>query len=313
MDNIQNEYFKYLTLSGFETHNPKTSLKVFFNYIIERDLDYLKLKINEAQDFQTYLITTVNNKGEIRFSKGTVTVIIGCLTTFYKYLKSKKYIMLNPFLDIKKAKRDKGLPKNIFSEEKMFNYLTHLKTFWKGKNITEQRQLYRLHVISELMYGTGMRIGEVVTLKPEDIDFDKGLIRIVDCKSKKQRDCILNEYALKVLKIYITKMRKYVVFNINNRDKSSGLLFGSSGHLKHGINGILTKESEKLKLGKLTSHSFRHAYACHMLRAGCDLRYIQELLGHKLLRSTQVYTRVEKDDLRGVLDKYHPRIFRRSK
>ena len=54
MDNIQNEYFKYLTLSGFETHNPKTSLKVFFNYIIERDLDYLKLKINEVQENLIY-------------------------------------------------------------------------------------------------------------------------------------------------------------------------------------------------------------------------------------------------------------------
>ena len=92
-------------------------------------------------------------------------------------------------------------------------------------------------------------------------------------------------------------MRKYVVFNINNKDKSSGLLFGSSGHLKHGINGILTKVSEKLKLGKLTSHSFRHAYACHMLRAGCDLRYIQELLGHANIKTTERYTHVANNKI----------------
>ena len=77
------------------------------------------------------------------------------------------------------------------------------------------------------------------------------------------------------------------------------------------LNTILNKESKRLGFGHFSSHNFRHAVGYHLLRAGCDIRYIQSILGHKKLSSTQIYTRVDKEDLRRIIDKYHPRFWRK--
>ena len=90
-----------------------------------------------------------------------------------------------------------------------------------------------------------------------------------------------------------------------------GSLFGVNGEsLGYLFNKELKKVCNSLSLPELTSHSFRHSMGYHLLRAGCDIRYIQELLGHKRLKNTQIYTRVDKDDLREVVDKYLPRSIR---
>ena len=87
-------------------------------------------------------------------------------------------------------------------------------------------------------------------------------------------------------------------------------------HLKlliEKLNNFLNKESEKLGLGHFSSHNFRHALGYHLLRSGCDIRYIQGILGHKELNTTQIYTKVDKDDLKEVLEQYHPRQFKEIK
>ena len=77
------------------------------------------------------------------------------------------------------------------------------------------------------------------------------------------------------------------------------------------LNTFLNKESERLGFGKFSSHNFRHAVGYHLLKNGCDIRHIQSILGHKKLSSTQIYTKVDKEDLRGVIDKYHPRFWKK--
>jgi len=295
---IMNEYFEYLILSGKTVENPAYSLKIFFKYADEMNIDCLSLKISEAQDFQTNLMTS-------SYLKGTITVIIGCMTGFYTYLRKRKIILSNPFLEIKKVKRNKELPRNIFSEDKMNKFLMHFREFVKGKDLIERRQLYKAHVISELMYSTGMRMNEVISLEAKDIDFDNGTVKIYDRKTKSERKGILNEYCQKVLKIYVERMRELVIFGKNNADVN--LLFGSKGHLHAWFNAIVDRESRRLGYGHMTSHNFRHAVGCHLLRAGCDMRFIQEILGHKELSTTQIYTKIEKEDLKNVIDKYHPR------
>ena len=77
------------------------------------------------------------------------------------------------------------------------------------------------------------------------------------------------------------------------------------------LNTFLNKESERLGFGKFSSHNFRHAVGYHLLKNGCDIRHIQSILGHKKLSSTQIYTKVDKEDLRSVIDKYHPRFWKK--
>jgi len=233
---------------------------------------------------------------------------VGSLTTFYDYLRKRKLIPANPFREIRKVKRMKGLPKNILNEAQMSAFLKTLKEFWKGADLTERRKLYKAHVIAEFMYSTGSRINEVMKLTADDIDFLRGTVAVRDSKTGKSRECILGEYAAKVLKIYVEDTREYVLFGKNGGD--ARLLFGSKTNLKTWLNAFLGAECGKLGLPKVTTHHFRHAVGYHLLRAGCDIRYIQELLGHEKLSTTEVYTKVDKEDLRAVLDRFHPRTLR---
>ena len=103
-------------------------------------------------------------------------------------------------------------------------------------------------------------------------------------------------------------MRDYILIK---RNRDTEYVFGlRTDSLKLKTNRALAEISGRLGYKKLTTHSFRHSVGFHLLRAGCDIRYIQEILGHKKLATTEVYTKIEKDDLKRVLDKYHPRQFR---
>ena len=303
-----NKYINNLTMAGRSIKNIKYSLKLFFTYLNETGLDFLRLRINQAQDFQGHLVTQTDRKSNVKYTKRSVGTIIGSITGFYIYLKKQKVIYSNPFLEVKKIRTEKMLPKNILNEEKMSKFLNHLKCFWKGKSLTERKQLYKAHVISELMYSSGMRINEIMKLKNDDIDFTRGTIRIIDSKSRQIRDGLLNEYCQKILRIYVEQVKGYILFGKNNGDLN--LLFGSKNNLKIWLNTLLNKKTKRLKLGSFSSHHFRHAVGYHLLRGGCDIRYIQDILGHKALSSTQIYTKVDKEDLRGIIDKYHHRTFR---
>ena len=301
------EYIQELKLQGRPFKTIKSNLKIFFLFIENAGIDFLRMKIRDAQDFQMHLSTEAGEDGNIRYSRGSVVSIIGSVTAFYDYLRRKKLIFSNPFLEIKRISPEKRLPKNILNEEKMDALLRNLRQFGKGKGLYERRGLYKAHVIAELMYSCGARINEIAGLKPSDIDFLRGLARIKDSKSGRYRDVIINEYASKVLTVYI-KAREYILFGQNNGDTS--LLFGSKFNLQIRLNALLNEESKKLGFGRFTSHHFRHALGYHLLRNGCDIRYIQEILGHRFLNTTQVYTKVDKEDLKGVIDEYHPRRMR---
>lgn len=306
-ENILNEYLKELALQNRPFVKVKSNLKIFFTYIENASLNFLRLRILNAQDFQMYLTTATDETGNIRYSRGSTLNLIGSVTSFYDYLKKKKLITSNPFLEITRIRHGKSLPKNILNEEKMDKFLRHLRHFNQGKDLVARKNLYKAHVIAELMYSTGARINEIESLKPSDIDYIKGLVRIKDTKSGKYRDVILNEYASKVLSIYIS-MREYILFGKNNADMT--LLFGSRLNLQVKLNYLLNAESKKLGLGKFTSHHFRHALGYHLLKNGCDIRYIQEILGHRALNTTQVYTRVDKEDLKNIIDEFHPRTLK---
>jgi integrase/recombinase XerD len=307
MQRIFNEYIEHLTLQNKETKNPKFSLKLLFNCLDDNDLDFTRIKIQQAQDFQTYLVTKTNKKGQIYYSKRSVGTIVGSITAFYDYLAKRKIVYANPFLEIKKLRSPKILPKNILNEEKTDRLLKSLREFQKGKDLIEKKALYKAHVVSELMYSTGARINEIAKLRVDDVDFIRGVVRITDSKSRQTREAVLNEYAGKVLRIFVEEMRGAINFNKNNAD--TNLLFGAKTNLKIWLNAILNRRSKKLKFGKYSSHYIRHSVGAHLLKNGCDIRFIQEILGHKRLSSTQVYTQIEKEDLRNVIDKYHPRCF----
>lgn len=144
-----------------------------------------------------------------------------------------------------------------------------------------------------LIYSAGLRVGEVVKLKLEDIDSNRRLIHIKGGKGRKDRFTILSEVALKILKKYYSqyKPRKW--------------LFSGAKPSKHisvrTVQAIFEQAKEKAGIKKEVSvHSLRHSFATHLLESGVDLRYIQELLGHKSSKTTEIYTHVTNKDLRNI-------------
>jgi len=309
-DTLLNDYLKERALKGRKTDKRKSNLMVFVRYAEERGRDILRFTYRDAQEFQTHCATRTREGGGLRYGAGSVLAIMGSVTAWYEYLRRRKLVFANPFAAVDRVRKERTLPKNILTEEKMDSFLRHLKEFWKGKDLNERRGRYKAHVIGELMYSTGMRVSEVASVRAEDVDFLRGTVRVTDTKTNTRRDAILNEYAVKVLRLYVEMMRSYVLFGKNGADGTR--LFGARYNLQVWLNSILKDAGRELGFPKITSHHFRHAVGYHLLRGGCDIRYIQEILGHKALTSTQIYTKVDKEDLRGVIDEYHPRRFSKA-
>jgi len=283
-------------------------LKPLFSYLQNETLKAEEMSFKQAQEFQTYLSTLEDKDGSLHYATLTVVSLISMAKRLYDYLRHEGKVYTNPFLGIKRIKPPKRLPRNIPHEHKMNEYLDYLSKFWEHKEVRARRIYYKIHVIAELQYATGLRISEVMDLESADIDFEQGLIKVRHGKGGKERIAYVNEYALKVLKIYITEMRE--VINVNKQSKKLFAVHDVTG-IVQTVNKYLNKAAFSCGMGEFTSHSFRHSLGFHLLRRGCDMRYIQLILGHEDMNTTTIYTKVEKGDLKKELDRYHPRQFKK--
>lgn len=141
-----------------------------------------------------------------------------------------------------------------------------------------------------LIYSAGLRVSEVVKLKPEDIDTERGLIHIKGAKGRKDRYTILSDTTMETLGLYM---------NANNPEKWLFPGQKADSHITtRTVQKIFEDTVEQVGIRKGVSvHSLRHSFATHLLESGVDLRYIQELLGHKSSKTTEIYTHVSNKDL----------------
>jgi integrase/recombinase XerD len=297
MKDIITEYLHYLVLTGKEAHNAQTALDYLQKYTQREQLHILYLGAKDAEHLQESLLA----RGA--YTKATVLNMIGRISSFYDYLYSRKLVLSNPFTGLYRPKRPQSLPRNILSGDETNTLLDSLKDFNREEGITKRRMLYKAHVAAELLYATGMRKGELARLTVSDVDCMHGTVRILDTKANRERTVYMNDYCREILHIYITQVRSYIL--TERQDKE--LLFGSSRNLGMWLNALLKERTQELQLSPITVHSFRHNFGMHLLSSGCDIRLIQQMLGHSSLLTTQVYTRVDKHDLQHVLDECHPR------
>ena len=273
-------------------------IKKYMEYLEETGLQPEEVHYREAGDYQGRLLA------EDSYTIGTINNFINIVISFYDFLINQNLAFNNPFTAIDRIKNDKKLPKNILSESQVNTLLLEFRNFMQGKNLKEKKTKYKLHVLAEVLYSTGLRIHEAASLRVEDIDLKQGIINVKKTKGDKHRTVILNEYAKNVLSLYIKEMRVIILNKNSNTEK----LFGAETTvLERQVNRELKKITEGLKLPGMTSHGFRHAVGYHMLRSGCSIRYIQQVLGHERIMNTEIYTKVDRDSLRKVLDSYHPR------
>jgi integrase/recombinase XerC len=302
------DFFTYCKAARYAMCTAKRmrrDVRRLLRYLDERGLRPEELKPADAQGFQGFLVEQGRRDGKA-YAEGSVGCILKAANAFYEYMKAAGRVFSNPFKVVKRIKVPKKIPANMLKEKEMSALLEELSRFYTGKNIKERVHKYKTHVISELMYSTGMRIEEVSTLTPSDVDSERGIVTVEQGKGGRRRECFLSEYAKEVLRLYVTEFHGLLVNGLSD----TALLFGvTSDALGKLVNRELRQTCQELKIHPITSHGFRHSLGLHLLRSGCDIRHIAQILGHERLKNTEIYTRVDKEDLKSVLDTCHPRRF----
>ena len=217
---------------------------------------------------------------------------ISSLKSFYKFLYKNNYINKKdyPLTKIAYPKMEKKLPKFIYYND----LLEIINESSKDKDGVRDR------LIIEMLYATGVRVSELINIKINDIDFNNRRI-IVLGKGNKERIVYYGEYAEEVLKEYMKtherKNHNYLFVN------SKGGKLTDRG-VRYIIDNIMSKLSVKTHV---TPHVLRHTFATDMLNNGCDIKVVQELLGHSSLKATEIYTHVTNEHLKKVYYECFPR------
>jgi len=163
----------------------------------------------------------------------------------------------------------------------------------------------RNKVMIELLYSTGLRISELVSLNVTDIDLNENLVKCIG-KGNKERIIPIGDTITKLLEKYINKIRPLLL-----KSKQSDKLFISSygrGITRQSFFKFLKMQAKRCNISKdISPHTIRHSFATHLLEYGADLKSISELLGHENIKTTQIYTHLSKSKIRADYDEYHPR------
>ena len=293
-DKLLKEYNDYLTLKGYKIRGIEGKLrnaKYYLIYAQDNSLDIYSVGNRDAEAYRNYLSVLVNESGAPRYNPKTINVSITELRLFYAFLIAKGKSRRNPFLDVDRIKERFTLPKNILKIDQMRHFLENIDVKTKDD--------FKFKVLIELLYATGARISEVEGLSRKDINLKSGYLKIEDDKERQDRKVILTEYSLELLKMYI----KYMWCNKDKRVFAHGKM----RTLNRWINNRLKRIGKKLDLPKITCHSIRHTIATHLFLNGADIREVQEFLGHRRIKNTEVYTHIFPEDLKKVVEESHPR------
>ena len=270
--------------------NDINKLTSFLKSINKDDIDYSDIDTIIIREFVEYLY----NLGISSYSQAR---IISGIKSFFNYLLIEEKIKINPTELIESPKLDKKLPDtlNIEDIEKILSSI-EVDSFEGVRN----------RAIIETLYSCGLRVSELINLSYQNLYLDIGFIKVIG-KASKERLVPIGSAAIKYIKIYSDQHRK----NIKIKSGNEGFLFLNRRGSKISRNMIfiiIQKISKKINLEKkISPHTFRHSFATHMIEGGADLRAVQEMLGHESITTTEIYTHLNKEYLREVVNKFHPR------
>ncbi|GGG95807.1 tyrosine-type recombinase/integrase [Pedobacter zeae] len=268
----------------------QTDLDQFEEFLKASGLDFSEVKHTHLRSYLVELM-------EEGHSENTVNRKISALRSFYKFLHRSGKIDQNPSALIKAPKIPKRLP--VFVEAQKMDHLLDSAHYFD-----ESFPSVRDHLVIELLFGTGMRLTELLQLKDSDIDVYSGTIKVLG-KRNKERIIPVNKQLINQVNNYI-ELKKIQNFNNNLR-----ILIvtntGAAGYPKL-IYRIVTSYLNYISTNeKKSPHVLRHSYATSLLNAGADLNAIKELLGHASLAATQVYTHNSIERLKTIYKQAHPK------
>ena len=294
---METHFHDFLTMLRVE-RNVSTHTMDAYKRDINQYLMYLDdLDIKNLSDVKsTHIRDYIRVLSDGGMAPASISRIISSIRTYYRFLSSENILDENPVLLINNPKLPKKLP-DVLSEKEISLIINAIR---------ESSQFYqRDKAIIELLYSCGIRVTELCNLEMSNLFIDQDLIRVMG-KGNKERLLPLGVRSKKYLDDYIKHSR-------NSHIKKSGSSFvfvSRNGNqlTRAMINIILNKWTQVSGLKKSVSpHKLRHSFATHLLEGGADLRFVQALLGHSDISTTQIYTHIDKHYLKEVYKIHHPR------
>ncbi len=284
---------------NFLVYEKRVSQNTILAY--EKDLDQFfafiqtHYHLNSEQDvIHVHLRAWAVSLIETQLNPVSINRKIACLKSYFKFLRSRGFIVNNPASRIRPLKTEKKLPSFLRLSETIL-LLDHIKyeNSFSGK---------RDKLVIELLYASGIRLSELINLKKDDVNFYDGTLKVIG-KRNKERLVPINEFLIKIIESYLQEYK--------SEEKSTAYLLLTDKKKQMYpmfVHRLVKKYLSQITTSKKRSpHILRHTFATHMLDKGAELNAIKELLGHSSLAATQIYTHNSMEKLKKTFDQAHPK------
>ena len=261
------------------------------NFLLDKNKSISPIKVSPdiIKEFIYSISNSINPTSQSR--------IISGLRSFFEYLIFEKYIKTNPLSLIESPRISRKLPDTLTIKE--------IDLLISNINMSTNEGERNMAII-ETLYGCGLRVSELVSLKLSDLFFSEGFIKVTG-KGNKQRLVPISDLNKRVIKSYMDNSRK----KLKIEEKSKDILFLNRRGKKLSRAMIFTIIKRLAKLSNIkkniSPHTFRHSFATHLLKNGADLKTIQQLLGHQSITTTEIYMHIDNKMLVKAINKFHPR------
>lgn len=301
MNKTEAEYLEFLLVQ--KGYSPKTidayqrDIDLWNDFLLREGIAFDDVDAKVIRNFMTEELMRLPQEGN---PKRSLARRMSALRGYYDFLYSRSYVSANMFRAMKSPKQEKRLPKVLYVED-----VVHLLE----ENAKRDDELAsRDQAILELLYASGLRASELINLKPMDVDYRTMTIRVFG-KGRKERIAPFSRIAAEAIRNYSKTLRPKLLGRNQDERKDVELFLSARGKklTVRGLEYILKVVEEKtgVFLG-LHPHELRHSFATHLLENGADLRMIQEMLGHKTIDTTQVYTHVTAKQMNEQYQKHFP-------
>jgi integrase/recombinase XerD len=291
------EFLAFLELERGLSRNTlnayRTDLLQFGCYLAERGLDATEVTPGQMADYAADL---GSGEADERLASSTIHRKTAALRSFYKHLRREELIIDDPTAGMASPRRSKKLPSVLNQAE-----VSRLLNSPRG----DSPQTRRDRAILEVMYACGLRASEVVGLEMTDIDTHEGMLKARG-KGRKERIVPLGRQAILAVELYLAQGRPKMVKG--RPEKALFVNFRGGALTRQGLYKIVQGHAREAGLDeRMSPHTLRHSFATHLLAGGCDLRSVQEMLGHADVATTQMYTHLSGQQLKDVYFQTHPR------
>jgi len=276
-------------LSSNTLQSYKRDIDQYISFL--KDMNLSSIENSSKTTVIAYLLN-LQKKGR---ATSTISRNLASIRSFYQYLSRVKLVEGDPTINLESPKAEKKLPQILSTKEVELLLEQPKCNDLKG---------FRDKAMLEVIYATGIRVSELISLDLEDINCEVGFIRCN--KGNRERIVPIGSMAIKALKEYLDKARHLLIADM--KEKSLFVNVNGKRLTRQGFWKIIKHYKNMAKISKeITPHTLRHSFAAHLLENGADLRSIQEMLGHSDISSTQIYAQLAKNKIKDVYKKTHPR------